>query len=45
MIDEYSLTWIDANGTIHEKQQLFRKLVIDVLNKRGIEIKEDGNDL
>ena len=45
MIDEYSLTWIDANGTIHQKQQLFRKLVIDVLNKRGIEIKEDENDL
>ena len=45
MIDEYSLVQIDANDTIHQKQQYFRKLVVDVLKKRGIEIKEEENDI
>ncbi len=45
MIDEYSLVQIDANETIHQKQKYFRELVTDVLKKRGIEIKEDENDI
>ena len=45
MIDEYGLVKIDANETIHQKQQYFRKLVCDVLKKRGIEVKEGENDL
>ena len=45
MIDEYSLVQIDANDTIHQKQQYFRRLVTEVLKKRGIEIKEDENGI
>ena len=45
MIDENSLVQIDANDTIRQKQQGFRKLVVDVLKKRGIEIKEEENDI
>ena len=45
MVDEYSLVQIDANDTIHQKQQHFRKLVTEVLKKRGIEIKEDENGI
>ena len=45
MVDEYSLVQIDANDTIHQKQQYFRKLVTEVLKKRGIEIKEDENGI
>lgn len=36
MVDEYNLIKIDANDTIHTKQQYFRKLVEETLLKKGI---------
>lgn len=45
MIDEYGLIKIDANESIHKKQQYFRKIVTDTLNKRGITIKESEDEL
>lgn len=38
MVDEYNLIKIDANDTIHTKQQYFRKLVEETLLKKGIKI-------
>ena len=38
MIDEFGLIQLDANDTIHSRQQYFRKLVMEVLDKKGIEI-------
>ena len=38
MIDEFGLIQLDANDTIHSRQQYFRKLVMEVLDKKGIKI-------
>lgn len=39
MIDEYGLVEIDANESIHKKQQYFREVVTKVLNKRGFNLE------
>lgn len=38
MVDEYELIKLDANDTIHSKQLYFRKLVTELLSKKGIKI-------
>ena len=38
MIVEFGLIQLDANDTIHSRQQYFRKLVMEVLDKKGIKI-------
>ncbi len=38
MIDEFGLIKLDANDTIHSKQMYFRKLVTELLSKKGIKI-------
>ena len=38
MIDEFGLIQLDANDTIHSRQQYFRKLVMEVLHKKAIKI-------
>ncbi len=44
MVDEYGLIKIDATESIHKKQLYFRKLVVDVLKKRGFKLEcEDLN--
>lgn len=40
MREEYGLVKIDATETIHQQQIKFRKLVTDLLAKKGIEINE-----
>ena len=38
MIDEFGLIQLDANDTIHSRQQYFRKLVMELLDKKAIKI-------
>lgn len=38
MVDEYNLVKIDAVETIHQKQAYLRKIVVELLNKKGVEI-------
>ena len=38
MIDEFGLIQLGANDTIHSRQQYCRKLVMEVLDKKGIKI-------
>lgn len=38
MIDEYGLIKVDAEKSIHTKQVYFRKLVVELLNKKGFKI-------
>lgn len=38
MVDEYNLVKIDAVETIHQKQAHLRKIVVELLNKKGVEI-------
>lgn len=38
MVDEFGLVKIDANETIHSKQVKLRKLVVELLKQKGIEL-------